>query len=67
VGAIRSSGARAVFTEAQFSPDVAQTVAAEAGVAVVRDLHTDSLGDAPATTYLGMMRSNADKVVEALR
>jgi manganese/iron transport system substrate-binding protein len=67
VGAIRSSGARAVFTEAQFSPDVAQTVAAEAGVAVVRDLHTDSLGDAPATTYLGMMRSNVDKVVEALR
>ena len=67
VAAIRSSGARAVFTEAQFSPDLAQTVAAEAGVAVVRDLHTDSLGDKPATTYLGMMRSNMDKTIEALR
>jgi zinc/manganese transport system substrate-binding protein/manganese/iron transport system substrate-binding protein len=67
VGAIRASGAKAVFTEAQFSPDVAQTVATEAGIAVVRDLHTDSLGDTPATTYLAMMRSNTDKVVEALR
>jgi ABC-type Zn uptake system ZnuABC Zn-binding protein ZnuA len=67
VGEIRSSGARAVFTEAQFSPDLARTVANEAGVDVVSDLYNDSLGDAPADTYVGMMRWNTDRTVEALR
>ena len=67
VDAIRESGARAVFAEAQFNADLADTVATEAGVTVVRDLYTDSLGDAPADTYEGMMRWNAQRIVEALR
>lgn len=66
VEAIRSSGARAVFTEAQFSPDLAETVAAEAGVAVVRDIYNDSLGDPPVDTYEGMMRWNTERTVAAL-
>lgn len=66
VEAIRSSGARAVFAEAQFSPDLAEAVAAEAGVAVVRDLYNDSLGDPPADTYEGMMRWNTERVITAL-
>jgi ABC-type Zn uptake system ZnuABC Zn-binding protein ZnuA len=66
VEAIRASGARAVFTEAQFSPDLAETVAAEAGVTVVRDLYNDSLGDPPVDTYEAMMRWNADRIAEAL-
>lgn len=65
VDAIRESGARAVFAEAQFSPDLARTVATEAGVPVVADLYTDSLGE-PVDTYEGMMRWNADRTVEAL-
>ena len=56
-----------VFTEAQFSPDLARTVADEAGVEVVSDLYNDSLGDAPADTYVGMMRWNTERTVEALR
>lgn len=67
VTSIRESGARAVFTEAQFSPDLARTVAAEAGVAVVRDLYNDSLGDQPIDTYEAMMRWNAERTLEALR
>ena len=67
VEAIRASGARAVFTEAQFSPDLAETVASEAGVSVVRDLYNDSLGDPPVDTYEAMMRSNVDRTVEALK
>jgi len=67
VEAIKTSGARAVFTEAQFSPELAQTVAAEAGVAVVSDLYNDSLGDPPVDSYEAMIRWDTDKTVEALR
>lgn len=67
VEAIKASGAKAVFTEAQFSPELAQTVAAEAGVAVVRDLYNDSLGDPPVDSYEAMIRWDTDKTVEALR
>ena len=63
---IRDSGARAIFAEAQFSPKLAETIAGETGSTVVTDLYTDSLGDAPVDTYEAMMRSNADRVVEAL-
>ncbi len=66
VATIRSSGAKAIFAEAQFSPRLAETVAGETGVVVVTDLYTDSVGDAPADTYEGLMRSNADRVVAAL-
>ena len=66
IGKIRSSGARAIFAEAQFSPKLAETIAGETGATVVMDLYTDTLGDAPADTYVGMMRSNLDRVVTAL-
>jgi ABC-type Zn uptake system ZnuABC Zn-binding protein ZnuA len=64
---IRASGATALFGEAQFNPELARTIAEEAGITVVTDLYTDSLGDAPADTYEGMIRSDVEKVVEALR
>jgi manganese/iron transport system substrate-binding protein len=66
VEAIRASGAKAVFGEAQFSPDLAEIVADEAGVAVETHLYSDSLGDAPADTYEGMIRWDVDRVVTAL-
>lgn len=66
VEAIRGSGARAVFAEAQFSPDLARTVADEAGVPVVSDLYNDSLGEAPVDSYEAMMRWNIDRTMEAL-
>ena len=64
---IRASGASALFGEAQFNPELARTIAEEAGIAVVTDLFTDSLGDPPADTYEGMIRSDVEKVVEALQ
>ncbi len=66
VDAIEASGAKAVFGEVQFSPDLVQTVADEAGVVVVTDLYNDSLGDPPVDTYEGMIRWDVDRVVEAL-
>jgi ABC-type Zn uptake system ZnuABC Zn-binding protein ZnuA len=66
VEAIRASGAKAVFGEVQFSPDLAEIVAEEADVAVETQLYSDSLGDAPIDTYEGMMRWNVDRVVAAL-
>jgi hypothetical protein len=32
----------------------------------VTDLYTDSLGDPPSDTYEGLIRTDVDKVVEAL-
>ncbi len=66
VDAIRASGARAVFGEAQFSPDLVRTVADEAGIPVVTDLYSDTLGDPPVDSYEGMIRWDVDRVVDAL-
>jgi zinc/manganese transport system substrate-binding protein/manganese/iron transport system substrate-binding protein len=64
---VKAAGVRAVFSEAQFSPKLSQTLADEAGVTrVVTTLYNDALGPAPADTYLGLMRWNVDQVVAAL-
>lgn len=68
VGTVKSAGVKAVFTEAQFSPDLTQTLADEAGIStVVTTLYNDALGPAPADTYVGLMRWNVDQIVPALR
>ena len=65
---VRATGTKAVFAEAQFNPNLARTLADEAGIdRVVTTLYTDALGPAPADSYLGMMAWNMDQVVEALR
>jgi len=66
VRTIDREGIRAIFAEAQFNDDLAQAIAGETDAVVVSDLHTDTLGDAPLDSYVAMMRSNVDKVVEAL-
>jgi ABC-type Zn uptake system ZnuABC Zn-binding protein ZnuA len=66
VESIRGTGAPAIFLETGSNPDLAEQVAAEAGVKVVTDLYTHSLGEG-ASTYLEMMRWNVTKIVEALR
>jgi ABC-type Zn uptake system ZnuABC Zn-binding protein ZnuA len=66
VEAIRASGAKAIFSEAQFSPDLVETVAQEAGVAVESNLYSDSVGDPPADTYEGLIRWDVERVVAAL-
>jgi len=66
VQAIRATGAKALFSEAQFNPQLARTVAQEAGVTVESDLYNDSLGDPPVDTYEGLIRWDVEKVVAAL-
>ena len=68
VDTVRAAGVKAVFSEAQFNPQLAQTLADEAGISkVVTTLYNDALGPAPADTYLGMMRYDLDSIAAALR
>jgi ABC-type Zn uptake system ZnuABC Zn-binding protein ZnuA len=65
---VKAAHVRAVFSEAQFSPKLSETLADEAGVStVVTTLYNDALGDAPADTYVGLMRWNVDQIVPALK
>jgi zinc/manganese transport system substrate-binding protein/manganese/iron transport system substrate-binding protein len=65
---VKAAHVKAVFSEVQFNPKLAQTLADEAGIKqVVTTLYNDALGPPPADTYLGMMTWNVDHIVEALR
>jgi len=56
-----------IFTEPQFNAGLADTIAQEAGVEVY-ELYTDTLvKDEAGNTYEAMMRTNTDRIVEALR
>ena len=67
VDKVKSAGVKAVFSEAQFSPKLSQTLAQEAGITkVVTTLYNDALGPAPADSYVGLMRWNVDQIVAAL-
>jgi zinc/manganese transport system substrate-binding protein/manganese/iron transport system substrate-binding protein len=64
---VRDAGVKAVFSEAQFSPDLARTLADEAGVTqVVTTLYNDTVGPPPTDTYLKMMEWNVNEIVKAL-
>lgn len=69
IGFIRKQRVRAVFFEATTGAKLVDLVAKEAGVTVVGQLYTDSLGPAgsPGATYLGMFRANIDTIVQALK
>jgi len=70
VAAIRESGARAVFSETSIDPQIAETIASEAGVEVYSGedaLYADSLGAAgtPGETYVGSVIHNVTLIVES--
>jgi ABC-type Zn uptake system ZnuABC Zn-binding protein ZnuA len=68
VEAIKSSGAPAIFLSEVENAKMANQIADETGVAVVDDLHFESLTNgAPAATYLDMMRHNVSRIVDALK
>ena len=66
---IEHEGVPAIFAETTVSDELAQTLAAEVGgdIAVV-DLYTGSLGEpgSDAETYVTMVRTNAQRIVDAL-
>ena len=65
---VKEAGVPAVFSEAQFDPKLARTLADEAGITtVVTTLYNDTLGPAPADTYVGLMSWDVDEIVKALR
>jgi ABC-type Zn uptake system ZnuABC Zn-binding protein ZnuA len=66
VSAIKSSGAKAIFSEAQFPARLAEQLAAETGVEVVSNLYSDALGDPPVTSYEAVIRWDTEQLVKAL-
>lgn len=65
---VKAEKVPAIFSEAAVSPALAQALARDVGVKnVVTDLITDSVGPAPADTYVGVMRYDVDLIVKALK
>ena len=67
IDAIRAAGVTALFSEVQLPSKVLDQIAAETGTTVLQDLYSDALGAAPADSYLGLMRTNADAILGAMR
>jgi ABC-type Zn uptake system ZnuABC Zn-binding protein ZnuA len=67
IDAIEQANVSAILSEAQFPADLVEQIAAETGVTVVADLYSDSLGDPPGDTFVGMIRWDVDRLVVALR
>lgn len=72
VAKIKSTGAKAVFSEASLPPKTAQAIGREAGVKVVAgedSLYGDSLGPkgSDGATYVAMMKHNTRVIVDNLR
>ena len=66
---IKAEQVKAVFSESQFSPKLTQTIADEAGVKVVANLYTDTLGNSSTgvTSYVDLLRYDMHTIVEALK
>jgi zinc/manganese transport system substrate-binding protein/manganese/iron transport system substrate-binding protein len=69
VDVVKALGVPAIFVENTTSDRLANRIAEEADVDVVRSLFTGSLSakDKGADTYIAMMRVNITAIVEALR
>ncbi len=67
IDAIKAAGVTSVFSEAQFPSKVLDQVAAETGATVLENLYSDALGDAPANSYLGAMRTNASAILASFK
>lgn len=66
---VREEGVRAIFAETSASTELAETLATEARRDIkVVELFSESLGppDSEGATYLDMVRTNANRIVQAL-
>ena len=64
----RAHQVRAVFSEPEYSPKLAQTLAKSAGVRVVTNLYDDSVGTDPrVNNYISMLRYDTNVIVQALK
>jgi ABC-type Zn uptake system ZnuABC Zn-binding protein ZnuA len=66
---IKSEGVPAIFTESTINPKLEDELGKQAGVKVIPNLYGDNLGPAGsgADTYIGMMQTDVDLIVSALR
>jgi len=66
---IRRQQIPAIFLDVSDNPDLAAQIASETGTQVIAGLHVETLGEpgGEADSYIGMMRSNVRRIVEALR
>ena len=66
---LKQEKVKAIFVESSINPSLAQQIGNDTGVKVVNTLYGDSLGTpgTPGADYLGMMRSDADTIVAALK
>jgi ABC-type Zn uptake system ZnuABC Zn-binding protein ZnuA len=66
---IKETGVTVIFAENTVSPALADSLASDAGIKVAPELYTDSLGDADsgADTYIGLMETDTEIIVENLR
>jgi zinc/manganese transport system substrate-binding protein len=66
---IEAEGVKAIFAETSVNPNLARTLAGDAGIAIVDDLYGDSLGDegSGAETVHGMLLVNARKIADAVK
>jgi len=67
IGEIRGKGVKAIFAENIENPKVLAEITAETGAKPGGVLYADGLGTGSAGTYEGMMRSNVNTIVGALR
>ncbi|WP_020568732.1 metal ABC transporter solute-binding protein, Zn/Mn family [Neolewinella persica] len=66
---IRDSGVPAIFVESTINPKLIRQIAIDNNVIIGGYLYADSLGepDTEAGTYLGMLSSNTNTIVQALK
>lgn len=66
---IKAEGVPAIFTESTINPKLEEELGKQAGVTVIPNLYGDNLGPAGsgADTYLGMMQTDVNLIVSALR
>lgn len=69
VDSIKAEKVPAVFVETTINPKLMERVAKDANVKVGKPLYGDSLGlpGSGADTYIGMMKTNVNNIVEALK
>jgi manganese/iron transport system substrate-binding protein len=59
---------RAVFSEPEYSPKLAQTLARSAGIQIVSNLYDDSIGNDPRVhDYISMLQYDTGVIVQALK
>jgi len=64
----RANNVRAVFSEPEYSPKLAQNLAHSAGIRVVTDLYDDSIGNDPRVrNYVDMLRYDTGVIVRSLQ